>query len=123
VKPYTDDKGVLQAVTLDLELERLLLQSLISEDGEPRLVLKPDATQRLLDQAGEAVKVSMAVSEHPVFLCTQGARPHVYELVSRVFPDVVVLSYQEAEGVESIRSISTLRLDNEDQEVLLSHGT
>lgn len=119
---YLSDRGVLQGVTLDLELERRLLTSLVTQERDPRLVLQPDLTQKLLDGAGEALKACLAVSEHPVFICTQGVRPHLYELLSRVFPDVVVLSYQEVEGVESIRSVTTLRLDDASQEILLAHG-
>jgi flagellar biosynthesis protein FlhA len=119
---YLSDRGVLQGVTLDLELERHLLTSIVTQDRDPRLVLQPDLTQKLLDGAGEALKACLAVSEHPVFICTQGVRPHLYELLSRVFPDVVVLSYQEIEGVESIRSVTTLRLDDANQEILLAHG-
>jgi len=119
---YVNDRGVLQGVTLDLELERHLLTSIVTQERDPRLVLQPDLTQKLLDGAGEALKACLAVSEHPVFICTQGVRPHLYELLSRVFPDVVVLSYQEVEGVESIRSVTTLRLDDANQEILLAHG-
>jgi len=119
---YADAKGVLQACTLDLELERTLLSNIVRDDAEPRLILQPEQTQQLLDRAGEAVKVCLTATELPIFICTQGVRPHFYELMSRVFPAVVVLSYQEVQGVESIRSVTTLRLDDENQEVLLANG-
>ncbi len=119
---YADQKGAIQACTLDLELERLLLSHLVRDEGDPRLVLQPEQTQLLLDRAGEAIKVCLAATEQPIMLCTQGVRPHLYELISRVFPAVVVLSYQEVQGVESIRSITTLRLDHVDQNVLVTNG-
>jgi len=122
VSRYVDSRGALQAVTLDLDLERLLLSSVIRDQVEPRLILKPELTEKLLDEVGQAIKVCLAVSDQPIFVCTQGVRPHFYELVSRVFPQVVVLSYQEVDGVESIRSVTTLRLDHANQEVLVANS-
>jgi flagellar biosynthesis protein FlhA len=119
---YTDEKGTLRAATLDLDLERTLLGSIVRDDGEPRLVLKPELTQALLDRIGEAIKICLAVGEHAVILCTQGVRPHLFELVSRVFPQIVVLSYPEVEGVQSIQSVATVRIDHAHQEVLVSNG-
>jgi flagellar biosynthesis protein FlhA len=119
--PYLDEKGTLKGVTLDLDLEKLLLSSVVRDEGEPKLVLEPPATHRFLDQVAEAVKVCMAVGEQVVFVCTQAVRPHVYELVSRVFPQIAVLSYQEIEGVKSVRSLTTVRVSHEHPEVLVGN--
>jgi flagellar biosynthesis protein FlhA len=118
---HLDEKGVLRGVTFDLDLERQLLSSIVRDEGEPRLVLEPQTTQRLLDQVAEAVKVCMAVGEQVVFICTQALRPHLFELISRVFPQIAVLSYQEIESVKSVRSLTTVRLDHEDSQVLVGN--
>ncbi len=107
---FADEEGRLNAISLDPRIEEEFRESIEEAGGEVRLNLPPRRLRQIIAAISEQAQAAFRVGADTVILTDAHARPHLRAVVSRVFPEIPVLSYDEvAEGiaVNNVGVIST----------------
>lgn len=105
---FSDDEGRINALSLDPHLEEEMRNSLERTDGEMRMNLAPSRLRQIIAGISEQTRSAFRVGSETVILADSQMRPYVRGIVSRVFPDIPVISYDEiAHGVE-VRNVGVI---------------
>jgi flagellar biosynthesis protein FlhA len=109
VQPLLADDGNLRVVTLDSSIEEELTRAFSAPSSTTAAAgLQPSLVRRILEGlrrlAGEQVTVAS-----PVLLCSSPARFHLKRLLEPFVPKLVVLAPGEIPAVVSVQSLGTLR--------------
>lgn len=107
---YCEDGGM-KVITMDAELERMMVGALTKGENGYYLALGPEILQSLIGQLSTQLKKFNGLSQAPVILLSQVMRLHFYRLVENFYPNVRVLSFNEIANNVQIQSIGSLVLD------------
>jgi flagellar biosynthesis protein FlhA len=99
---------LLKVITLDSRLEETIAQSIQKTEHGNYLALDPEMAQHVLNEIATQINNQADLDQEPILLCSPVIRPHVKQLVSRLLPQVVVLSYNELEPTVEIQSIGVV---------------
>ncbi len=100
--------GQMNVITLDANLERMMVESLVRGDSGVQISLKPDVVQNMITQLGNEMKKFAELSREPVLLTSQVLRLYVYQLLEPIYPDLNVLSFQEVTNNIQIQVIGSI---------------
>lgn len=90
--------GKIRAITIDKMLEDKLIGSIQLTGGGAELHVDPVTTQKFIEAAGRKISEHAGADGFPVILCSQTVRPHLFFLLEKFVPSVVVLSHNEVAG-------------------------
>ena len=79
--------GQMSVLTLDADLERMMVESLVRGESGVQISLKPDVVQNMITQLGNEMKKFSELSREPVLLTSQVLRLYVYQLLEPIYPD------------------------------------
>ncbi len=97
---FADPEGRMNVLSLDPNLEEEIRDALEKVEGEVRVNLSPSRLRQIIAGIGEQAQSAFSAGAETVIVTDAQVRPYVRGIVSRVFPDVPVISYDEiAEGV------------------------
>ncbi len=105
---FKSPSGKIRALGLDKILEDRLNASIQITNTGPEMHVDPVTSQKFIE------KVTQKISEHanaegfPVILCSQNVRPHVFNLLDKFIPSVVVLSHNEVAGNADVIFLDTV---------------
>ena len=102
--------GQMKVITLDAELEKMMVQSISKSEQGVYLALSPEVMQSMLSQMTEQFKKFHELSGGPIILTSQVIRIHFYRLIEQFFPNVRVLSFNEIANNIQIQAIGTITL-------------
>ena len=102
--------GQLRVVTLDADVETKILAALTKNDHGVYLALSPDIMQQIIAQLGELRKKFNELSQTPILLTSQVIRVYVSRMVSKFYPDMYVLSFNEITSNVQIQAIGNVSL-------------
>lgn len=100
--------GQMNVITLDADLERMMVESLVRGDSGVQISLKPDVVQNMITQLANEMKKFAELSREPVLLTSQVLRLYVYQLLEPIYPDLNVLSFQEVTNNIQIQVIGSI---------------
>ncbi len=112
-KLYQDARGVVHAIALSADVERLLtsqLQQPPQMAGVSTLGFPPELLQRLRQSVGRALEQLVALGYSPVLVCSTPLRPYLYRMLSTTFPMLAVVSYTELPPETPVDIVATVRL-------------
>ena len=98
----------MRVLTLDAELEKLMVESMAKSDQGIYLALSPDVMQRVIKQIGEELKKFNELAQEPVILTSQVIRIYVYRMLEPFYPSVYVLSFNEISSNIQIQAIGNI---------------
>jgi len=119
VKPYLNESGILQGITLDAGVEQLFISAVqeMSKNGASsqlgQVILPPELLQKFYVKLKEEVEKVLNVGIQPVLITSPGIRLYVRRLIENNFPNLVVISIAEIPSAVEIESIGSVRIDNE----------
>ncbi|WAM36792.1 flagellar biosynthesis protein FlhA [Caldicellulosiruptor acetigenus] len=87
--------NVLEAVTLSPEVEEMIMNSIQKTEQGSFLNLPPDYVQKLINNLSNILEKLLSTSAQPIVICSPIVRIYFRRLIENIFPDVVVLSYNE----------------------------
>ena len=102
--------GQMRVLTLDAELEKVIVTSLTKGEQGVYTALSPDTMQSLISQVGDGIKKFNDLSQDVVILTSQVIRIYLYRLLEQFYPNVYVLSFQEIANNVQIQSIGNIAL-------------
>jgi len=102
--------GQMKVITLDSELEKIIISSLTKSDQGIYLSLSPDVLQKVLMQLSDNIKKFNDISLKPVILTSHVIRVYFYRLVEQFYPNVSVISFNEIANNVQIQSIGNISI-------------
>lgn len=102
------ENGQLMVITLDADVEKVILASLIRNEQGIYLSLSPDLTQKLVMQIIEYSQKFSSFSQSPVVLTSHVIRPYVYRLIEQFNPNIFVLSFNEISTNVQIQALGNI---------------
>jgi len=107
-RQYVDDSsGALQTLTLDPNLEQMLLEAVTP--GLPNLTLEPSAARQFIQNLSAQMERMIALGyQQPVLLCMSALRLPLRRLTERSLPNLVILSYNEIVPNTEVRAVGAV---------------
>jgi len=109
-RQYGLDKGRIAVITLDPELEQLILKSIQRSEHGAYLALDPEVGQRVHASVREQVEKLTALGRQAIVLCSPIVRLYFRRLIERALPRLVVLSYNELDSGVEVESVGTVNV-------------
>ncbi len=101
--------GQMRVVTLDAELEKMLVKCLSKGDQGAYLAINPETMQSILSQVGEEIKKFQELSQDIIILTSQVIRVYLYQMLEQFYPSVHVLAFNEISDNVQIQAIGNIK--------------
>lgn len=111
VRPYLSSDKRLKVITLDPNVEQMLLESLQSTEYNKHIILHPAVYENLLFQIDANVQKMLERGIHPVCLVNTKLRPYLSRLLEVGIPSLAVLSFQEIPGEIQVSPMEEISMD------------
>ncbi len=105
------DAGQMMVMTLDAELEKMLISSMSRSEQGIYLAINPEIMQSMLAQVGENIRKFQELSQETIILTSQVLRPHLYKLLEQFYPNIYVLAFNEIANNIQIQAVGTVKKD------------
>lgn len=102
--------NVLEAVTLSPEVEEMIMNSIQKTEQGSFLNLPPDYVQKLINNFSNILEKLVSMSAQPIVICSPIVRIYFRRLIENIFPDVVVLSYNEILPSVQIKTVGMVEV-------------
>lgn len=117
------EHGQLRVVTLDAEVEKLVVSSLTKNEQGIYLAMSTDLIQQIISQLGEHLKTFSELSQTPILLTSQIVRVYLARVIAQFYPNVFVLSFHEISSNVQIQAIGNITLRQQTSEAQRAVGT
>lgn len=104
------DQGELKVITLDSQLEQMIMGSVNKTDTGSYISLDPNTIQRILEDTFSKVEKLASVGLQPIVLTAPLVRIYFKKLTEQSLKDLVVLSYNEVEPNVEVQSVGTVAI-------------
>lgn len=95
VKPFQDQKGSLQAITLDPRLEQQIAQGVRQSSTEVTLTMEPKLARHVTDTLSQRIQKLLTAGQPPIVMCAPQLRLAFRRFFETAFAELTVLSYAE----------------------------
>jgi flagellar biosynthesis protein FlhA len=109
---YTKEMGNIPVMTLHPHIEELIANSLLQTEQGVQLVMDPNTAHRLINEIARAVEGHPEVASQPILLTSPTSRRHLYKLISRFIPQLVVLSHSELTSDADVNSVALVEMSH-----------
>lgn len=99
-----------KVITLDPDLERVIMESLQTTETGTYMALDPSVSQKLISSLGKEVEKVLSIGEQPLIVTAPVVRFYFKKFVEQISDDIIVLSYNELDPKIKIQSIGTVSL-------------
>jgi len=105
-----DNKGQMQVLTLDSNVEQSVAGSIRAVEEKPTLILEPRFAESLLRKLSDEVERMTRGNLRPVLLCAPSLRRHIRRFTERLVPQLSVISLNEIPTHVSLRAFAVVKL-------------
>lgn len=106
---YVEDNQ-LNVITLDSEVEELIMNSINKTETGAYLSLEPNIAQKILNNTLKAAQKLTAIGEQPIILTAPIVRLYFKRLTEQITRDLIVLSYNEIEPSVEVQSVGMVNI-------------
>ena len=99
-----------KVITLDQELEQLIIDSVQQTDYGTYLSINPDIAQRIAGSLMKEVQSVMSLGEQPIILTSPMVRMYFKRIADGVTPGLIVLSYNEIDPLIEVQSVGVVSI-------------
>jgi len=108
-KKYVEE-NLLKVITLDSELEQLIMSSINQTETGSYISLEPTVVQRIINSMIKNIEKLTAIGEQPIVLTAPIVRIYFKRLTEQVTKDLIVLSYNEIDSSVEVQSLGMVTL-------------
>lgn len=108
-KKYVE-KNELKVITLDSELEQLIMESINQTETGSYLSIEPSKAQSILNNVIVNIEKMTSVGLQPIILTAPIVRIYLKRLTEQLTKDLVVLSYNEIDSSVEVQSIGMVTM-------------
>lgn len=102
--------GQLKVVSLDSEIEDLIIKSIKKIEGGAYLALEPDIIQKIVTSTTEQINQMKKLVQEPIIITSPVVRIYFKKLLDQFYPDITVLSFNDIDTSVQIQSLGTITL-------------
>ncbi len=111
VSPHIREDGMLNVLTLDQNVEDVLLRSVQHTEHGSYLSVDPKVAGSIMESVNKETEKVMAKGLHPIILCSPQLRRHFRRMIEQFAPSLMVLSHSELLNNIQFRSLGKVRLN------------
>jgi flagellar biosynthesis protein FlhA len=104
------ENSALNVITLDSEVEEVIMNSINKTETGSYLSLEPNTAQRILNNTLRTVQKLTSIGEQPIILTAPIVRLYFKRLTEQLTRDLIVLSYNEIEPSVEVQSVGMVNL-------------
>lgn len=105
------DEGPFPVATLDPGLEKEVLEATRRGDRGSFVALSAERLAQIMKAMSEGMNQIAPLAPHPVLLTSAACRGQIYEMASRVIPDISVVAYEELDQRANIEAVKVIGID------------
>ncbi|MBC7467596.1 MAG: flagellar biosynthesis protein FlhA [Bdellovibrio sp.] len=105
---YVDGDGAVNVMTFDGRLEELVSNSLLQTEQGVQLVMDPQSASKMISSIAQKIENHPEIAGQPILLTSPTIRRHIFKLVSRFIPQLIVLSHNEITADARVQSVATV---------------
>lgn len=109
---YRSDDGRVHVLSLEPHLEELIANSLLQTEQGVQLIMDPRIAHEMIERIASTIESHPEIAGQPVLLTSPTSRRHIFKLIHRFIPQLVVLSHSELSADAHISSVGTVELSN-----------
>ena len=109
---YIDDNNEIPIMSLGANFEELISNSLLQTEKGVQLVMDPQIAQQLIIKVSDSIERNPDLSAQPILMTSPTLRRHVYKLLCRFIPQIIVLSHSEISSDVNISNQETLEMND-----------
>ena len=110
VSPHLPENGVLPVVTLEQDVEDVLLSSIQHTEHGSYLSVDPEVANSIMKSVSKEMQKLMAKGFQPIVLCSPQLRRHFRRMVEQFAPSLTVLSHSELSNHISFQSLGKVQV-------------
>lgn len=107
---YIDDGNTVQVITLSANIEEEIIQSLIQTEQGIQLAMDPIRMQRIVLNIADMIESHPEIASQPILLTSPTVRRHVFRIVHKFIPQMVVLSHNEISSQAKVSSVGVVEV-------------
>jgi len=105
------DKGPFPVATLDPAFEREIIEATKRGDRGSYVALGADRLSEMMRAISTGMSEVAAKAKKPVLLTSAASRSQVYEIASRIVPEIAVVAYEELDERANVEAAKVIRID------------
>jgi len=110
VAPYIAEDGTLPVLTLEQDVEDVLVNSIKHTEHGSYLSVEPNMATSIANSASKEIEKVVATGFQPVLLCSPALRRHFRRMVEQFAPSIMVFSHSELPGNIRFKSLGKVSL-------------
>jgi flagellar biosynthesis protein FlhA len=103
--------GQIRVITLDSEVEKVIVNSINKNDHGTYLSLDPQTTQKIVSNLSDCITKVKDVINIPIILTSPLVRIYFSKMLEQFYPNSVVLSFNELNSNVQIQAVANVTLD------------
>ncbi|MEM7647065.1 MAG: FHIPEP family type III secretion protein, partial [Pseudomonadota bacterium] len=103
-----DSTEKIHVINLGGEVEEIINQSLLQTEQGVQLAMDPSYGHGLVNSIAETIETHPEVAGQPVLLTSPMSRRHIFRLVNRFIPQLIVLSHSEISSDVTVNTVGTV---------------
>lgn len=107
---YTNE-GSVTVMTFDAKLEELVSNALLQTEQGVQLVMDPQSASKMISNIAQQIESHPEIASQPILLTSPTVRRHIFKLVSRFIPQLIVLSHNEVSADVKVQSVANIGLN------------
>lgn len=107
---YTDEEGHMQVMTLSSHIEEEIIQSLIQTEQGIQLAMDAQRMQGIVLHIADMIEAHPEIASQPILLTSPTVRRHVFKIVHKFIPQLVVLSHGEVSPQARVSSVGVVEV-------------
>ena len=104
------ENSALNVITLDSEVEEIIMKSINRTETGAYLALEPNIAQTILNNTFKTVQRLTNIGEQPIILTAPIVRLYFKRLTEQLTRDLIVLSYNEIEPTVEVQSVGMVSI-------------
>ncbi len=107
---YSAEDGSVSVMTFDSKLEEIVSNSLLQTEQGVQLVMDPQSASKMISSIAQKIELHPEIAGQPILLTSPTVRRHIFKLVSRFIPQLIVLSHNEITADARVQSVATVAM-------------
>ncbi len=108
---YTNEEGAVTVLTFDSKLEEVVANALLQTEQGVQLVMDPQSASKMISNIAQNIEGHPEIASQPILLTSPTVRRHIFKLVSRFIPQLIVLSHNEITADVKVQSVANVSLN------------
>lgn len=108
---YTTEDGSVTVMTFDSKLEEYVANALLQTEQGVQLVMDPQSASKMISNIAQLIEGHPEIASQPILLTSPTVRRHIFKLVTRFIPQLIVLSHNEISADVKVQSVASVNLN------------